>query len=231
MASVSLFHKELSSANLKYFNTILHLLQKISKDFIIEKNAHGHIVLQSLNEAKSVFINIEFKDNFWINTRAYNQSNSQYFSCKMPTKSVCSIFRNLKKVSTMSFYHHGMTLNRSRDISLNNTQSTEGIDVSQSCENEVVFKFLTQDDVSRKHSFTYQDAEPISAVFDDAHTSIIQTQPKVFSSLMEHLHQVGFSLPCIVAIYVTYRLQLLLLVSALFSHPINPRPPPCSLSR
>jgi len=163
MDTPCLFEREVSSTNLKTFNAILNLLHKIGKEIMIECNNDGHVCFQALNDTKSVFATIEFRDIFW---NSHHMNSNEPFQCKMTSKSICSVFRNLKKVNGFVFY-----------------QTEDNGDCF------IVFKFHTTDGITKTHLIPYQDCDIISAVFDEESSHVLQTQPTVFTELFEHLHQ------------------------------------------
>lgn len=160
---IYLFEREVSSVNLKVFNAILHLLHKIGKEIMIECNIDGHVCFQALNDTKSVFATIEFRDIFW---NSHHIVSNESFQCKMSSKTVCSVFRNLKKVNGFVFYQ---------------------IEESGDC--FIVFKFHTSDGITKTHLIPYQDCDIINAIFDEESSHVLQTQPTVFTELFDHLHQ------------------------------------------
>jgi hypothetical protein len=54
----------------------------------------------------------------------------------------------------------------------------------------IIFQFNSFDGSRRTHFFPYQDCEILNPVFDEEECHFLQTQPKVFISLIDHMHQI-----------------------------------------
>lgn len=86
---------------------------------------------------------------------------------KLNVKPINAIMRNLKKVVSLSIY------------------TENGPDGH----NKIVFKMTNETEMTRTNKFNYQDEEIVSASFDEEASSGLKIEPKVFSKLLEHLHQ------------------------------------------
>jgi hypothetical protein len=160
------FAREVTSNNLKYLHSVFSLLLRIGRDIVIERSPDGVVTFRALNDTNSVFIAVEFEDNFWIPVSGFIEDETSSFSCKLPTKLVCLFFRNLKKIQSLIIY-----------------QRIENI------ESQLVFKFISSDGVERTHILTYQDCDILNAVFNEEQCNVLQSQPKVFTELIDHLNQ------------------------------------------
>lgn len=163
--SLRYFTREVNATNIRHFNAIIHMLNKVGKENIIEKTIDGNIILRSLNDTSSAILVIEFDNRFWAHNREHQADKLGPFSCKIQGRSICAALHNLKKITTLNFY----------------PENLDG-------ENNVVLELLTQDGIIRTHRFPYQDCDILNAVFDEESSRALQTQPKVLSELMDHLY-------------------------------------------
>ena len=163
MASQSEIDMKIPADRLKLLCLIVNLIAKIGKDLIIEVDGEEQTVcFRALNDAKSAFVSIEFVDNFFSALRMPTGT----FSCKIPAKPLCSILSNLKNVETVRLHS-----------------------VRDGSDHFLVFQLLLTYKISKTYRFHYQDCEIVNAVFDEDEAHIIQAVPKLFSSLLGHLHK------------------------------------------
>ena len=73
----------IGTENIKLLSAALHLLQKVSKELIIETEG-GILTFRSLNDPKSAFMTVEFGKDFF--DQFATGPGSEKFSCKVPIK-------------------------------------------------------------------------------------------------------------------------------------------------
>ena len=73
----------IGTENIKLLSAALHLLQKVSKELIIETEG-GILTFRSLNDPKSAFMTVEFGEDFF--DEFGTGTSSEKFSCKVPIK-------------------------------------------------------------------------------------------------------------------------------------------------
>eukprot|EP00600_Ochromonadales_sp_CCMP1393_P008173 CAMPEP_0174959908 /NCGR_PEP_ID=MMETSP0004_2-20121128/3426_1 /TAXON_ID=420556 /ORGANISM="Ochromonas sp., Strain CCMP1393" /LENGTH=151 /DNA_ID=CAMNT_0016208255 /DNA_START=196 /DNA_END=649 /DNA_ORIENTATION=- len=124
------------------------------------------LTLRALNETKSAFVGIELSDQYF--DTFHLEADMKTFSCKVGVKSLCAIFRSLKGIRLVKM----------------SAQLVSGVD------HELVFELLLMNGVTaRTDCDRYNDCEVMSAVFDENECSYIRANPKLFSSLLQHIHQ------------------------------------------
>ena len=164
----SVFSRSIQGESIKHFQNILLLLHKINKEFSIERSNDGTVMFRSLNDTKSVFITIEFNHIFWgAQNISHPEEDFVTFSCKLLIKAISTIFKNIKKIQNINIYQRN----------INNT------------EEQMVFEIALIDGVKRSYYFTYQECEILNAICDGHNSTSLQTQPKVFTELIDYLHQ------------------------------------------
>ena len=55
-------------------------------------------------------------------------------------------------------------------------------------EHELVFELVLQNDIVRTYRFRYFDCEVMSAVFHEENCSYVRAKPKLFATLLNHIH-------------------------------------------
>ena len=73
----------IGTENIKLLSAAIHLLQKVSKELIIETEG-GILTFRSLNDPKSAFMTVEFGNDFF--DQFATGPGSEKFSCKVPIK-------------------------------------------------------------------------------------------------------------------------------------------------
>lgn len=56
-------------------------------------------------------------------------------------------------------------------------------------EYEVIFVLAISHGIKRTHRIGYCDCEVMTALFDDDNASCLRSEPRVFTQLLEHIHQ------------------------------------------
>lgn len=156
-----MFAISIAGENLKCISAVLHFMMKIGKELIIELDG-DKVAFKALNDGKSAFVGIEFQESYFIDI----QRSVDTFSCKLNVKPVCAILKNIKNINGMSI--------RS---------------VVTGSEHELIFEVRVTNGMIRTHKFSYQDSDMINALFDEDSASFLQSEPKVFIQLFEHMYQ------------------------------------------
>lgn len=155
------FNVTILNDNFKNFNAILHLLSKVGKELVIEVEENS-LTLRALNDSKSAFASAELSIDFFSKFDWTGVS----WSGKLSFKPVLQALKNARSITQISL-------------------RSEHDDT----EHHVIFELRNSNGVIRTHKFLYQDCDVISALFDEESSNYLQSEPKVFSQLLEHLHQ------------------------------------------
>lgn len=147
--------------SIKSFSFILHLLNKVGKDLLLEIE-NNTLYLRSLNDAKSAFALVKFDKDFFDYIQSVDGKN---FCCKVQLKVLCSMMKNIRNVKSLKV--------RAQIID---------------SEHELVFEMSMASSLKRTYRFLYSDCDIISVAFDDESASQIKADPKVFIKLLEHIH-------------------------------------------
>ena len=157
----TLFEIQISSENLKVLSCIVNLILKVGKELIIEVEEDA-VIFRALNDGKSAFVAIDFKPSYFTIIEPPPAS----FSCKLSVKPICAILKNLRNVLYLII--------RAETIG---------------SEHDLVFEARYGNGLKRTHRFSYQDCDIISALFDEDTSSYLQSEPKVFTQLLDHIYQ------------------------------------------
>ena len=76
---------------------------------------------------------------------------------------------------------------------MRNLKSVQSLNIraetSEGVTHELVFEMLLNSGMRKIHKFNYSDCEIISAIFDESSASIIRSEPKLFTQLLDHFYQ------------------------------------------
>jgi hypothetical protein len=73
---------KIANENIKCLSAVLHLLQKVGKELILETE-NGILTFRSLNDSKSAFVSVKFDKTFFAHFMTAPADN---FSCKVTIK-------------------------------------------------------------------------------------------------------------------------------------------------
>lgn len=179
------FLVKIDASSVKAFVAVLHLLQKIGRDLIVEVEQNV-LTLRSLNDNKSSFAAVEFQDSFFDN---YELNTPNSFTGRLPVKVVFFFYWYY-----LNFFLNLCILNCTQPICmiLKNLKNVNHIIVAGvrcSAECNLTFQLHLQNGVIRSYFFCYEDCEIVNAVCDESECSFIQTRPRVMSQLLEYIHR------------------------------------------
>ena len=176
----------ISRDNLPRFQHSLAMMQKISKELVLEylpgsiENGPPTLNFRVVNDAKSAFALVEFRggggESFFTDFSSSNNGTPHSFVCKLNIKPFLAILKNIKRVSSMR---------------LVSSLSEETVD--QATQRLVVI--LDSDwGLRRIHRLVYQDCTVLTAVFDitpSPELSYFYCDPSIVSQLLHHIHRVN----------------------------------------
>nr|XP_033810260.1 cell cycle checkpoint control protein RAD9B [Geotrypetes seraphini] len=161
----------ISGNNVKVFGRAVHALARISDELWFDPNEKG-LALRSVNSSRSAYACVFFSCMFFqhyssVTIHEPGQGDVHlHFKCKFAMKSVLPVFRCLS------------TLER------NVEKCNIYINFNACC---VVFQLFCRHGITKTHNLTFQDCEPLQAVFaKHLCPNILKIQSRVLSDLMIH---------------------------------------------
>ncbi|XP_078523610.1 cell cycle checkpoint control protein RAD9B isoform X2 [Lissotriton helveticus] len=161
----------ITGSHLKVFGRAIHALSRISDEMWFDPIEKG-LALRSVNSSRSAYACVFFSSMYFQHySQAVIHEQGQgdvqlHFKCKFPMKSVMPVFRCLN------------TLERNVEkcnISIN----------FNDC--HVVFQLFCKHGITKTHNLSFQDCEPLQAVFTKHMCpNILKVQSKVLSDIMIH---------------------------------------------
>jgi hypothetical protein len=141
----------------------------VGKELIVEIE-RDRLTLGTLNDAKSAYASISFDrdhgevfEEFVVNF-APGEDESAF---KLSVRPVIAILKNLKKVRSLVLFS----------------------EYTSSGSNKIVFEMINDNEMRRTHKFSFQDSDVVNAIFDEVGSSKLSVEPKIFTQVLEHLHQ------------------------------------------
>ncbi|XP_029427903.1 cell cycle checkpoint control protein RAD9B isoform X3 [Rhinatrema bivittatum] len=158
-------------SHVKVFGRAIHALARISDELWFDPTEKG-LALRSVNSSRSAYACVFFSCMFFqhysrVTIHEPGQGDVQlHFKCKFPMKSVLPVFRCLT------------TLER-------NVEKCNIYTNFNAC--HVVFQLFCKHGITKTHNLTFQDCEPLQAVFaKHLCPNILKIQSRVLADLMIH---------------------------------------------
>lgn len=147
---------------MKVLAKAIHSLSRIGEELYLEPVEDG-LALRSVNSSRSAFACFLLSPLFF---QRYQTSSDQSFRCKMPIKSVQSVFKSLSSLER--------SVEKCR-IQLNNEKSR--LTITLHCKHGLL----------KTHNLSFQDCESLQAVFDkESCTNVLQAQPRLMVDTVLH---------------------------------------------
>nr|XP_055034253.1 cell cycle checkpoint control protein RAD9A [Misgurnus anguillicaudatus] len=151
-----------TGGNVKVLAKAIHSLSRIGEELYLEPVEDG-LALRSVNSSRSAFACFLLSPLFF---QRYQTSSDQSFRCKMPIKSVQSVFKSLSSLER--------SVEKCR-IQLNNEKSR--LTITLHCKHGLL----------KTHNLSFQDCESLQAVFDkESCTNVLQAQPRLMVDTVLH---------------------------------------------
>ncbi|KAM7417608.1 hypothetical protein PAMA_017305 [Pampus argenteus] len=151
-----------TGGNVKVLAKAIHSLSRIGDELYVEPQEDG-LALRSVNSSRSAYACFLFAPLFF---SRYTLPNGHVFRCKIPIKSVQSVFRSL--------------------ASLEKTVEKCHIKLDEQ-KNRLTFTLHCKHGLLKTHNLSFQDSESLQAVFDkDSYANIFRAQPRLLVDTVVH---------------------------------------------
>lgn len=151
-----------TGGNVKVLAKAIHSLSRIGEELYLEPSEDG-LTLRAVNSSRSAFACFLMSPLFF---QRYQAPPDQAFRCKMPIKSVQTVFRSLSSLER--------SVEKCR-IEMNNQKSR--LRITLHCKHGLL----------KTHNLSFQDCECLQAVFDkDTCTNVLRAQPRLWVDTVLH---------------------------------------------
>ncbi|XP_017329315.1 cell cycle checkpoint control protein RAD9A [Ictalurus punctatus] len=151
-----------TGGNVKVLAKAIHSLSRIGEELYLEPTEDG-LTLRAVNSSRSAFACFLMSPLFF---QRYQAPPDQAFRCKMPIKSVQTVFRSLSSLER--------SVEKCR-IEMNNQKSR--LRITLHCKHGLL----------KTHNLSFQDCECLQAVFDkDNCTNVLRAQPRLWVDTVLH---------------------------------------------
>ncbi|MCJ8733793.1 hypothetical protein PDJAM_G00227730 [Pangasius djambal] len=151
-----------TGGNVKVLAKAIHSLSRIGEELYLEPTEDG-LTLRAVNSSRSAFACFLMSPLFF---QRYQAPPDQAFRCKMPIKSVQTVFRSLSSLER--------SVEKCR-IEMNTEQSR--LRITLHCKHGLL----------KTHNLSFQDCESLQAVFDkDNCTNMLRAQPRLWVDTVLH---------------------------------------------
>ncbi|XP_026796337.2 cell cycle checkpoint control protein RAD9A [Pangasianodon hypophthalmus] len=151
-----------TGGNVKVLAKAIHSLSRIGEELYLEPTEDG-LTLRAVNSSRSAFACFLMTPLFF---QRYQAPPDQAFRCKMPIKSVQTVFRSLSSLER--------SVEKCR-IEMNTEQSR--LRITLHCKHGLL----------KTHNLSFQDCESLQAVFDkDSCTNMLRAQPRLWVDTVLH---------------------------------------------
>ncbi|XP_053487712.1 cell cycle checkpoint control protein RAD9A [Ictalurus furcatus] len=151
-----------TGGNVKVLAKAIHSLSRIGEELYLEPTEDG-LTLRAVNSSRSAFACFLMSPLFF---QRYQAPPDQAFRCKMPIKSVQTVFRSLSSLER--------SVEKCR-IEMNNQKSR--LRITLHCKHGLL----------KTHNLSFQDCECLQAVFDkDNCTNMLRAQPRLWVDTVLH---------------------------------------------
>ncbi|KAF5904955.1 cell cycle checkpoint control protein RAD9A, partial [Clarias magur] len=151
-----------TGGNVKVLAKAIHSLSRIGEELYLEPTDDG-LTLRAVNSSRSAFACFLMSPLFF---QKYQAPPDQTFRCKMPIKSVQTVFRSLSSLER--------SVEKCR-IEMNTEKSC--LRIMLHCKYGLL----------KTHNLSFQDCESLQAVFDkDNCTNVLQAQPRLWVDTVLH---------------------------------------------
>ncbi|KAB5570994.1 hypothetical protein PHYPO_G00219840 [Pangasianodon hypophthalmus] len=151
-----------TGGNVKVLAKAIHSLSRIGEELYLEPTEDG-LTLRAVNSSRSAFACFLMTPLFF---QRYQAPPDQAFRCKMPIKSVQTVFRSLSSLER--------SVEKCR-IEMNTEQSR--LRITLHCKHGLL----------KTHNLSFQDCERLQAVFDkDSCTNMLRAQPRLWVDTVLH---------------------------------------------
>ncbi|MCI4379688.1 hypothetical protein PGIGA_G00231210 [Pangasianodon gigas] len=151
-----------TGGNVKVLAKAIHSLSRIGEELYLEPTEDG-LTLRAVNSSRSAFACFLMTPLFF---QRYQAPPDQALRCKMPIKSVQTVFRSLSSLER--------SVEKCR-IEMNTEQSR--LRITLHCKHGLL----------KTHNLSFQDCESLQAVFDkDSCTNMLRAQPRLWVDTVLH---------------------------------------------
>ncbi|KAL7886175.1 hypothetical protein AOLI_G00064700 [Acnodon oligacanthus] len=151
-----------TGGNVKVLAKAIHSLSRIGEELYLEPIEDG-LTLRAVNSSRSAFACFLLSPLFF---QRYQTPSDQTFRCKMPIKSMLTVFRSLSSLER--------SVEKCR-IELNSERSR--LTVTLHCKHGLL----------KTHNLSFQDCESLQAVFDkDSCANVLRAQPRLWVDTVLH---------------------------------------------
>uniref|UniRef100_A0AAR2J8L8 Cell cycle checkpoint control protein RAD9A n=1 Tax=Pygocentrus nattereri TaxID=42514 RepID=A0AAR2J8L8_PYGNA len=151
-----------TGGNVKVLAKAIHSLSRIGEELYLEPVEDG-LTLRAVNSSRSAFACFLLSPLFF---QRYQTPSDQMFRCKMPIRSMLTVFRSLSSLER--------SVEKCR-IELNSKRSR--LTVTLHCRHGLL----------KTHNLSFQDCESLQAVFDkDSYANILRAQPRLWVDTVLH---------------------------------------------
>ncbi|GAA6096816.1 cell cycle checkpoint control protein RAD9A [Tachysurus ichikawai] len=151
-----------TGGNVKVLAKAIHSLSRIGEELYLEPTEEG-LTLRAVNSSRSAFAYFLMSPLFF---QRFQHPPDQAFRCKMPIKSVQTVFRSLSSLER--------SVEKCR-IEMNTEKSR--LRITLHCKHGLL----------KTHNLSFQDCECLQAVFNkDTCTNVLQAQPRLWVDTVLH---------------------------------------------